>query len=249
MVGGNSDGGGESAFPLMPFCASRVERVLNGVVSRRSESLRPLRRATVSRRAGTMRILWSILLVLIFVPQWMGEPQLPLLGEDRRSDSRPAMLNPGNPAQRRVGDLLWLGGIELRGHGDAFGGFSSLHIDRGRFTLLSDGGNIVSFRLGHHNSVEQVRFAELPGGPGTGWAKYDRDSESMTGDPRTGKIWVGFERANESWRFAPDCTHAEARHAPPAMADWPVNTGAEAMPLLPGGGMLVLDEHGEKRHE
>jgi hypothetical protein len=194
-----------------------------------------------------MRLLWSILLVLIFVPQWMGEPQLPLLGTDRRIESVPATLNPADPAQRRVGDLLWLGGIELRGHGDAFGGFSSLHIDHGRFTLLSDGGNIVSFRLGRHNAVEQVRFAELPGGPGTGWAKYDRDSEAMTVDPRTGRIWVGFERANEIWRYAPGFAHAEAQTAPPAMADWPINTGAESMSLLPGGGMVVIEEHGEKK--
>jgi hypothetical protein len=196
-----------------------------------------------------MRLLWSILLVLVFVPQWMGEPQLPLLGTDRHIESVPVSLNPADPAQRRVGDLLWLGGIELHGHGDAFGGFSSMHIDRGRFTLLSDGGNIVSFRLGPHNVVEQVRFAELPGGPGTGWAKYDRDSESMTIDPRTGRIWVGFERANEIWRYAPGFSHTEAHAAPPAMADWPVNTGAESMTLLPGGGMLVIDEHGEKKRE
>jgi hypothetical protein len=196
-----------------------------------------------------MRLLWSILLVLVFVPQWMGEPQLPLLGPDRRIATVPVTLNPADPAQRRVGDLLWLGGVELRGRGEAFGGFSSLHIDRGRFTLLSDGGNIVSFRLGHRNAVEQVRFAELPGGPGTGWAKYDRDSESMTVDPRSGRIWVGFERANEIWRYAPDFARAEAHAAPPAMQGWPVNTGAESMTLLPGGGMLVIDEHGEKKHE
>ncbi len=193
-----------------------------------------------------MRILLSILLVLIFVPQWMGEPKLPLLGTDRRIESVPVSLNAADPAQRRVGDLLWLGGIELRGHGDAFGGFSSMHIDRGRFTLLSDGGNIVSFRLGHRNVVERVRFAELPGGPGTGWAKGDRDSESMTVDPRSGQIWVGFERANEIWRYGPGFARAQAHAAPPAMADWPENTGAESMTLLPGGGTLVIAEHTEK---
>ena len=193
-----------------------------------------------------MRLIWSILLLLIFVPDWAGEPQLPLLGKDTHIESLPVMLDPADPARRRVGDLLWLGGIELRGRGEAFGGFSSMHIDRGRFTLLSDGGNIVSFRLGRHNAVEQVRFAELPGGPGSGWAKYDRDSESMTVDPRTGQIWVGFERANEIWRYAPGFARAEGHAAPPAMDDWPVNTGAESMTLLPGGGMLVIAEHTEK---
>jgi hypothetical protein len=179
----------------------------------------------------------------------MGEPQLPLLGTDRRIESVPAMLNPADPAQRRVGDLVWLGGIELRGHGDAFGGFSSIHVAQGRFTLLSDGGNIVSFRLGRHNVVEQVRFAELPGGPGTGWTKGDRDSESMTVDPHTGQIWVGFEGANQIWRYAPGFARAEAQAAPPEIQNWPLNTGAEAMTLLPGGGMLLIDEHGEKKHE
>jgi hypothetical protein len=191
-----------------------------------------------------MRIFWSLLLVWIFVPQWSGEPQLPLLGTDRWIESVPATLNSADPAQRRVGDLLWLGGIELRGHGEAFGGFSSMHIDDGRFTLLSDGGNIVSFRLGRGNAVEQVRFAELPGGPGTGWAKYDRDSESMAVDPHTGQIWVAFERANEIWRYAPGFGRAETHAAPPAMADWSVNRGPESMTFLPGGGMLVIAERG-----
>ncbi len=193
-----------------------------------------------------MRVLWSILLLLVFVPDWAGEPQLPLLGSDHRIESRPVTLNPSNPAQQRVGELLWQGGIELRGHGAAFGGFSAMRIDQGRFTLLSDGGNIVSFRLGHGNAVEQVHFAELPAGPGSGWAKYDRDSESMAVDPRNGQIWVGFERANEIWRYSRDFTRAEAHGAPQVMADWPVNTGAESMALLPGGGMLVLAERQER---
>lgn len=193
-----------------------------------------------------MRLLVSILLLLLFVPGYAGPPRLPLLGADRRIDAWPVLLDPAHPARRRVGDLLWLGGVELRGRGAAFGGFSALHVAGGRITLLSDGGNIVSFAFVAGNRVADVRFAELPAGPGTGWEKRDRDSEAMAVDPRTGRIWVGFERANAIWRYAPGFARAEAQAAPPAMRDWPANTGPEAIALLPDGGMLVIAEQAHR---
>jgi hypothetical protein len=188
-----------------------------------------------------MRILWSILLVLLFVPDWSGPARLPLLGNDRRIIATPVALYPGDPSRRRVGDLVFLGGVNLEGYGEAFGGFSSLHIAGGRFTLLSDSGNIVSFRLAPGNRVADVRFAELPDGPGKGWRKVDRDSESMTVDAK-GRIWVGFETWNAIWRYSPGFTRGEAYARPPAMAHWPENKGAEAMTLVPGGGMVVIAE-------
>ena len=90
--------------------------------------------------------------------------------------------------------------------------------------------------------VHQPRFAALPGGPGTGWDKRDRDSESMSVDPATGAVWVGFESYNQFWRYDADLTRAEAHVAPPAMRRWPENEGPEAMTLLPGGGMATIDE-------
>ncbi len=189
-----------------------------------------------------MRILLSILLLLLLLPVWSGRERLPLFKADPHFRVEPVLLDPADPAVRRVGDLVWLGGIELASRDPAFGGFSSLHVAGDHFTLLSDGGNIVRFAMGRDWRIHRPSFAALPAGPGTGWEKRDRDSESMSVDPRTGAVWVGFESYDQLWRYDPGFTRAEAHVAPPAMRDWPENEGAEAMTLLPGGGMATIAE-------
>lgn len=189
-----------------------------------------------------MRMLLSILLVLVFVPAWSGDARLPLLGTDTQITVTRVALDPARPAARRVGALTWLGGIELSSRDPAFGGFSALHVAGDRFTLLSDGGNIVRFTMNDTWRLHDIRFSELPGGPGTGWTKKDRDSESMSVDPVSGDVWVGFENANEFWRYDAGFTHAQAHVAPPTMRNWPENRGPEAMTLLPGGRMVTIAE-------
>jgi len=193
-------------------------------------------------RAVAMRLLQSVLLLLLLTPPWMGEKRLPLLGADPVFEAVAIGLDPENPARNRVGQLTWLGGFELKSPDPAFGGFSAMTVMGDRFTLLSDGGNIVRFRMNARGALSERDFAELPGGPGTGWRKEDRDSESLTVDPGTGRLWVGFERANAIWRFAPGFAGVEAHAAPPAMAKWPTNTGAEAMTRLADGGFIVIGE-------
>lgn len=189
-----------------------------------------------------MRILLSILLILLFVPGWSGEPRLPLLPREAAIRGERVALDWRNPAQTQLGGLTFLGGVALEGRGAAFGGFSAMMIEGERFTLLSDGGNIVSFDMGADWTPRAERFAELPLGPGKGWHKRERDSESLTRDPATGQIWVGFERANQIWRYAPGFARAEQHVAPPAMATWPSNGGAEAMVRLRDGRFVVLAE-------
>lgn len=189
-----------------------------------------------------MRILLSILLILLFVPQWSGEARLPLLPRTATIQAAQVVLEPGNPQRTQLGGLTFLGGVALAGEGAAFGGFSAMAVDGHRFTLLSDGGNIVSFTMGADWTPRAVRFAELPAGPGKGWRKQDRDSESLTTDAATGRIWVGFERANAIWRYERGFARAQAHATPPALANWPSNGGAEAMVRLRDGRFVVLAE-------
>jgi hypothetical protein len=64
----------------------------------------------------------------------------------------------------------------------------------------------------------------------------------MTVDPATGQTWVGFERANEIWRYTPGMAHGEAHAAPKAMADWAPNGGAESLVRLADGGFIAISE-------
>lgn len=189
-----------------------------------------------------MRIIWSLLLVLVLVPEGSRPAHRPVLGRVADVRATRVALDRDDPTRRRVGDLVWLGGIKLSSRDPAFGGFSSLSVQGDRFTLLSDGGNIVRFAMGADWTLRAASFGDLPGGPGTGWFKRDRDSESMSVDPHTGDIWVGFENYNAFWRYAPGFARAEARVRPPVMRHWAENSGPEAMTLLPKGGMVTIDE-------
>lgn len=180
--------------------------------------------------------------VLAIAPGWTGEVRLPLLGRSANLSAAPVALDPGDARRTRVGALTFLGGVHLTSRDPAFGGYSSLAVRGDRFMLLSDGGNVVGFRMDADWRLSAIRFRNLPGGPGEGWQKADRDSESMALDPRTGKIWVGFERANAIWRYAPGFAHAEGRVAPPAMANWDSNGGAESLVRLRDGRFLVIAE-------
>lgn len=154
----------------------------------------------------------------------VGEQRLALLGTTPQMEVRAVALDPHDPARRRLGALTYLGGVTLRSRDPAFGGFSSLVVTGDRFLLLSDGGNFVRFRMGADWRPHGLRFGNLPAGPSVGWQKQDRDSESLARDPRTGALWVGFERYNQIWRYTPTLPGRRAMsrpapwHAGPAMA-------------------------------
>jgi hypothetical protein len=202
-----------------------------------------------------MRRLLTILFVGVgvcaIVPTWSGEARLDLLGKHAQLSAARVMLDPSNPRHVRIGGLTYLGGVALDSRDPAFGGFSSLNVTPAptgnRFTLLSDGGNIVQFDMGADWLPHRVAFKNLPAGPGIGWEKRDRDSESMAIDPKTGKIWVGFEDSNSIWRYATSFARYEARVAPEAMRRWPDNGGPESMARLPDGRFVVISEQAHVR--
>ncbi|MBV9747277.1 MAG: esterase-like activity of phytase family protein [Acetobacteraceae bacterium] len=182
--------------------------------------------------------------VLLLVPGWSGEQRLVLLRPEPVTRATRVALDLSDPGRRRVGALTYLGGVRLESPDPAFGGFSSLIVVGDRVTVLSDGGNLVSFQLHGDGRVDQARFGELPSGPGTGWAKLDRDSESMTADARTGATWVGFEHWNALWRYAPGFARAERGVRPAAMRRWRSNGGPESFTRLRDGRFVVIAEEG-----
>lgn len=198
--------------------------------------------ARIASMTPGMRILIVVLLVLALVPGWSGEERLPLLGTHASMTATRVMLDRRDPARTRVGGLTFLGGVVLASRDAAFGGFSSLTVAGDKFTMLSDGGTIVRFHMGANWQPQGVVFANLPAGPGTGWEKRDRDSESMTVDPVTGRIWVGFERFNALWRYAPNFAAAERLAMPNAMRRWPANGGPESLVRLRDGRFVTISE-------
>ena len=188
-----------------------------------------------------MRVVLAVLILLLCQLSASGEePRLSFVGRGQMS-ATPVALDSADRGRARVGSLIYLGGVRLTSPQAAFGGFSSMQVRGDRFTLLSDDGHLVQFRMGADFRPRDLHLRALPGGPGTGWFKADRDSESQTADPATGRVWVGFEHANAIWRFD-DFGRAEAHAAPREMTDWASNGGPEAMVRLASGHFLAISE-------
>lgn len=189
-------------------------------------------------------VVWlAVVAMPLFVGAgWSGDARLSLLGRDARMTARLVTLDPAHPARRRAGSLTFMGGVVLTSPDPAFGGYSAMAVDGDRFTLLSDDGNIVRFRLKPDWRAEDVRFAALPAGPATGWTKRSRDSESMVVDVAGNRAWVGFEGFNQIWRYDATLTTAQAGVAPAAMANWRRNGGIETMARLADGRFVAISE-------
>jgi hypothetical protein len=192
-----------------------------------------------------MRPLLPLLfLVLAGIPS-SGPESRPRLGRDPNIGVTAVRLDPGRPERRKLDALTYLGGVRLTSRDPAFGGFSAMRVEGDRFTLVSDAGNVVMFRMGADFRPLDIRFSDLPGGPGYGWAKGSRDVESIAGDTASGKTWIGFENANMIWRFDSALGKAEAYSRPGPMREWDVNGGPEAMVRLASGAFVVISETSE----
>jgi len=184
--------------------------------------------------------LFSLIFILLLSAS--GRDGRDVLGKVPRMTVERVPLDLRDPGRTRVGALTYLGGIRLRSPDRAFGGFSSMRILGDDFTLLSDGGTFIRFRMGLDWAPRELVFGDLPDGPGRGWLKSDRDSESMTTDPATGRTWVGFEQYNAIWRYDAGLTRAERSARPAAMRNWSSNGGPESMVRLADGRFVVIGE-------
>ncbi|HEX7822592.1 MAG TPA: esterase-like activity of phytase family protein [Sphingobium sp.] len=156
--------------------------------------------------------------------------------------AEPVALDGGDPAKRTVGGLRYLEGWVLRaGHPD-FGGFSSLHMaPDGQLSLLSDTGEVTTFRPGTGKRQGIFRplpiFASEAKEPNWRW-----DTESLAVDPVTGTSWVGVELTRRICRYARGFARVEKCLAHPAIQTWPETTGMESLVRLPDGRFLALAE-------
>ncbi|RYD92963.1 MAG: esterase-like activity of phytase family protein, partial [Sphingomonadales bacterium] len=168
--------------------------------------------------------------------------QRDVLGKVARITVTSVAIDSSDPARLQVGALTYLGGVRLRSPDLAFGSFSSMQVVGDRFLLISDAGNVVRFRMDSAFRVSDAHFGDLLPGPATGHYKRERDVESLTSDPATGQIWLGYEYYNQIWRYDAALARAESHAAPPEMADWSRNGGPESMVRLRTGHFIVLSE-------
>jgi len=155
-------------------------------------------------------------------------------------------IDPADPAHRDIGRLRYLAGWHLTSRQADFGGYSALWVEGNQFLALADTGDYVRFRMTATGVISGSQFGVLPAFPADPAERDDRDSESMTLGPE-GDIWVGFERRNAVMRYARDFARPISLSFPPAMANWPLNSGPESMARLKGGRFVIFAEGWKRR--
>ena len=199
---------------------------------------------------GAMPRLFACLSLFFFlVPVTYVRGPVPPPDQGRYIALEPLMLDAGDPARRKVGQLRFLGGWKITSDNGEVGGISSMvALPDNRFLMLSDSGTLVGFTLDERgNRAIRPFIAPLPDGPAkpNEFARQNWDAESFLHDPGTGQFWVGYEHQHSVWRYGSSLSRKEAANFPAVMQDWPKNGGAEAMLRLSDGRFLVFSESAE----
>jgi hypothetical protein len=173
----------------------------------------------------------------------------------------PLLLNRDDPAQTRIGQLKFLGAVQIRSTDPLFGGVSGLRAGKAtpdgvQMLAVSDTGNWFAFTTietaGRLTGIAHAVLAPLvqpDGKPPT--RKSDVDAEALEWDPETGAALIAYEQDHRfAWLSNVSPTSLTSRpdrteHLT-EMAAWPANGGAEATALLPDGTRIAFAE--SKRH-
>lgn len=184
------------------------------------------------------RIIASIVLVAALAPVvWLREP---LPATDRSQTLRFTRLALP-PAARRaplLGAFRLEAAWQMNSRNSDFAGYSALlPLAGGDLLAISDRGRWLRFAP-PGEAASRPRFGVV--GSNT-YLKSGRDAEAATIDPRSGMIWIAWERRNAISRHDA-ALRPRGRIAPRQMRDWPSNSGPEAMVRLADGRFLVLQE-------
>lgn len=145
------------------------------------------------------------------------------------------------PAQCcRVGPLMIDQAWHVTSRNNHLGGYSALlAAGSGRLLALSDNGLLLDLPEPGREGQFPARIAAAVN------VKPRRkgccDIESATADPRSGRLWLGFEGSNAIQRRS-GALSLEGEVRPAAMQGWSGNQGAEAMVRLADGRFIVLGE-------
>lgn len=147
-----------------------------------------------------------------------------------------------NPGIITSPPLAFIRAWELTSSHKAFGGISGLTKVKDGFLALSDIGALIRFRITHDEMVRGGSINPLPKGCLPDMREVSRDTESLTQDPATGQIWIGFESRNAICRTNREGTEALSVYAPPDMRQWRDVKGPESIVRLHDGRFLIIAE-------
>ncbi len=181
-----------------------------------------------------MRAGLALLLALALAPgTWLRSASPP------PDLAAPVKFTPMGQFPRVSGEIEILRAWRLQSENGHFGGFSALAaMPGGNLLAASDRGRVMYLDM-PENGTPAARMDFLSGKDVAD--KHLVDVESITRDPASGQIWIGYEGANAIDRLDRKL-HGAKRVMPPQMRGWSENSGPEAMVRLANGKFIVLAE-------
>ena len=154
-------------------------------------------------------------------------------------DVRPILVATPRAAAGKIGENVDIEGLwKLTSPNMYFGSYSGL-VALSPEELLAVGDSGGWLRFGVPGSGTAPVFGPL--GRARMRDKRQVDAESVTWDPASGQVWVGYEITNSIERSRLDFAAAKSAR-PEAMRRWPVTQGPETMTRLPDGRFIVIGE-------
>ena len=163
--------------------------------------------------------------------------------------AQPLVLKLDEPGLRRVGKLIWRGGISMTAKSASFGGWSDLHVapDGKALSSISDEGSWLTATIDYDSEgnlfgLSNGRIGSLLGLDGKPLdSKVMSDAEGMARLP-DGSWLVSFERQHRFWRYPTlDSTPTEIE-GPADLGQQPNNGGVEAVTALADGRIIAISE-------
>jgi hypothetical protein len=163
--------------------------------------------------------------------------------------SQPLELKLDEPAARRVGKLVWRGGISMTANSPNFGGWSDLDVaaDGKSLSSISDEGSWLTATIdydaqGNLAGLSNGRIGSLRGLDGKPLAnKVLADAEGMARLP-DGTWLVSFERQHRFWRYPTLDGTPTSIEGPADLGQQPNNGGVEAVTVLADGRIIAISE-------
>jgi hypothetical protein len=163
--------------------------------------------------------------------------------------SQPLPLKLDDVGLKRVGKLIWRGGVSMTANSQNFGGWSDLHVSPDGRTLssISDVGSWLTATVeydaeGNLAGLSHGRIGSLRGLDGRPLAnKIDADAEGMAPMP-DGSWLVSFERNHRIWRYPTFDGTPTPINLPPGFERQPANGGIEALTALADGTIIAISE-------
>ncbi len=186
---------------------------------------------------------------------------VPMEGVTIAVENVPVELRSADPTDKRIGKLIYRGGVSIVPQDDRFGGLSGLRVsaEGSRFVAISDVGNWTTGTIqydahGDLTGVADIAVSPLLGADGQSLhGKDEGDAESLAFlNPfgLVGPAFVGFERDHRVLRydFTVDGVKAKGQLVPlpEAVKSLRNNSGLEVLATLPDGRLVAIAEEGPK---